>query len=141
MHHRSPKWEKCEKDHLEKFPNCVISGRSDIVRQVHHWFPYEYCIELGRPDLELDSDNLFTIGADPDENFHLYTVHGGYFASFVLDIQGVISLCKGKALHDIMLLSEWHWYVKTRVKPLHSMSALEKQQLRLTFDHLIPRKT
>jgi len=32
--------------------------------QVHHIFPFHYCIALGRPDLELDDRNLITLCED-----------------------------------------------------------------------------
>lgn len=57
---RSPEWPKVEKAHREAHPACACCGRTDAV-QVHHIYPFHYCVALGRPDLELDQRNLITL--------------------------------------------------------------------------------
>jgi hypothetical protein len=53
--------------------------------QVHHIFPFHYCIALGRPDLELDDRNLITLCEDeagkPGQNHHLLVGHLDDFES------------------------------------------------------------
>jgi len=62
---RSPLWYEVQKKHLQLQPECVackpgsVSGKEGL--QVHHMFPFHYCILLGRPDLELDQRNLITL--------------------------------------------------------------------------------
>jgi len=70
---RSPKWPAVEKKHLKDYPYCEVCGAVGS-NQVHHIFPFHYCVSLGRPDLELDQRNLITLcenqGARGD-NHHL----------------------------------------------------------------------
>src|ERR1700677_3043433 len=72
---RSPEWSKVEKAHLAKNPHCACCATGTNLSaglQVHHKFPFHYCIALGRPDLELDDRNLITLceneAGKPGEN-------------------------------------------------------------------------
>jgi hypothetical protein len=54
---RSPEWPRVERLHLQRQPRCMCCKPGANTRaglQVHHIFPFHYCIALGRPDLELD---------------------------------------------------------------------------------------
>ena len=61
---RSSRWPRIEKLHLSLQPKCACCGDKmdpHAGMQVHHIFPFHYCIALGRPDLELDLRNLITL--------------------------------------------------------------------------------
>src|SRR4051812_2130881 len=84
---RSPKWAHVRAAHIEREPACVCCkpGETGFTMQVHHVFPFHYCIALGRPDLELDDRNLITLCESskgvPGPNHHLLVGHLGAFAS------------------------------------------------------------
>jgi hypothetical protein len=57
-------WPEVVRRHLAREPHCVScrpNGRKLGPVQVHHIFPFHYCIALGRADLELDERNLITL--------------------------------------------------------------------------------
>lgn len=56
---RSPKWATVRKKHLSTNPNCTACGSGKKL-EVHHIKP----VHLFQ-DLELESDNLITLCADP----------------------------------------------------------------------------
>ena len=60
---RSSHWPAVEKAHLAESPACACctTASSTAKQQVHHVWPFHYCIALGRPDLELDPRNLITL--------------------------------------------------------------------------------
>ncbi len=74
----SPKWPEVEEAHLRIQGQCLACGKSatnsQVKLQVHHIFPFHYCIALGRPDLELGQRNLITLREDeaghPADNHH-----------------------------------------------------------------------
>ncbi|MBS2033219.1 MAG: hypothetical protein JST54_35425, partial [Deltaproteobacteria bacterium] len=79
---RSSRWPRIEKLHLSLQPKCACCGDKmdpHAGMQVHHIFPFHYCIALGRPDLELDLRNLITLcenePGQPGENHHLLVGH------------------------------------------------------------------
>src|SRR5579863_6845544 len=85
---RSPKWHGVEEAHLAKEPHCECCKPNTNEKagvQVHHKFPFHYCIALGRPDLELDDRNLITLCEDeagkPGQNHHLLVGHLDDFQS------------------------------------------------------------
>ncbi len=91
--HRSPHWTEVAREHLARQPRCVCcrpdsSGHG--IPQVHHIFPFHYCISLGRPDLELDERNLITLcGPSRDrvgENHHLWIGHLDNFQTSNLSV-------------------------------------------------------
>jgi 5-methylcytosine-specific restriction endonuclease McrA len=71
--------------HLASHPECLVCGRTDAV-QAHHIIPVQFCLALGRPELELDFRNLVTLcetgnGVLTDDH-HLYVGHLGGFHAF-----------------------------------------------------------
>lgn len=56
---RSGAWPRVRREHLSREPECIACGRSGSL-EVHHVVPVR-----GRPDLELDPENLVTLCADP----------------------------------------------------------------------------
>jgi hypothetical protein len=56
---RSGQWPRVRREHLEQEPSCIACGRSREL-EVHHVQPYHE-----HPELELDSQNLVSLCADP----------------------------------------------------------------------------
>jgi len=90
---RSSAWRRVERAHLAKHPRCACCRPGTNVNagiQVHHGFPFHYCIALGRPDLELDDRNLISLCETekdrPSENHHLLVGHLDDFKSSNLDV-------------------------------------------------------
>ena len=78
---RSPHWPEVVKEHLALQPTCVCclpNIELKVGLQVHHIFPFHYCIALGRPNLELDERNLITLcgksHGGTGANHHLWIV-------------------------------------------------------------------
>jgi len=86
---RSPHWPSVEKQHLKLQPACVVCGEAEAVN-VHHIFPFHYCVSLGRPDLELDQRNLITLcetrKTKETQDHHLLIGHLDNFKSSNLDV-------------------------------------------------------
>lgn len=127
---RSSHWKKVEKKQLEKEPNCRACGTSGGV-QVHHIFPFHYCIALGRPDLELDLRNLVTLCESnkehSEQNHHLLLGHYDDFQSSNLDVLRDIITFKGMDAQSIRESSIWLERKKGTLKPLHLMTDQDKQ--------------
>jgi len=61
---RSRHWPEVVKRHLARQPYCVCckpNVRNLGLVQVHHVFPFHYCVAPGRPDLALDERNLIAL--------------------------------------------------------------------------------
>jgi len=148
-HPRSPEWPHVEKAHLEKQPHCACCLPGTNVHagvQVHHKFPFHYCIALGRPDLELDDRNLITLCEDeedkPGQNHHLLIGHLDSFASSNLDVEhDAMHVFHGMAAEQIKADPEWQKRVVARLKPLDEMSAGERTEFRKRMDETFPRQS
>ena len=144
---RSPHWPKIEKEHLAMEPYCMACGADmskDIKVQVHHVYPFHYCIALGRPDLELDHRNLVTLceheANAPAPNHHLLIGHLGNFKEGNLDVRNDASTKYFKLLEEqIKEDADWSNEVKGgRLKDLNLMTQEEKDNLRAMMDKNIP---
>ena len=99
---RSPEWPRVERAHLRMEPNCACCNPgARMAVQVHHIFPFHYCVALGRPDLELDDRNVVTLCEDerdrPADDHHLLVGHLGDFQSSNLDVVR----CARQTLHGM----------------------------------------
>lgn len=146
---RSPKWPAVEKAHLASQPHCVCCRPGADAKaglQVHHIFPFHYCIALGRPDLELDPRNLITLCEDeadkPGENHHLLVGHLDDFQSsnlsVVQDAQGTFH---GMSATAIRADVKWEAKVKTRLAPLDKMTPADKQAFKDAMNKRFPLET
>lgn len=144
---RSPEWRKVEKAHLAKSPHCACCRTGTNTRagqQVHHKFPFHYCIALGRPDLELDDRNLITLCEDesgkPGENHHLLVGHLDDFQSSNLDV--VLDATKtfhGMTADAIRADSTWLSKKANRLKPLDQMTAEDKVEFAKLMNKTFPK--
>jgi hypothetical protein len=130
---RSPKWPKVQKAHLKIEPICACckpGENASASLQVHHKFPFHYCVALGRPDLELDQRNLITLCETtkdrPAPDHHLLVGHLGDFKSTNLNVKTDVTTFNGMSEQQIKTDPRWKTDEKGRLKPLNEMSMDEK---------------
>ena len=144
---RSPRWPAVEKVHLASQPQCVCCepGQSPTAGlQVHHIFPFHYCIALGRPDLELDPRNLITLCEDEDgrqgQDHHLLVGHLDDFESSNLQVvTDAENTFLGMEAAAIRADATWKAKVAARLKPLGEMTAPDKDQFVAEMNARFPR--
>ncbi len=144
---RSPQWDDVVKLHLLRQPHCVCckAGTGSLGPvQVHHIFPFHYCVALGRPDLELDERNLITLcGESTDrraENHHLWIGHLDNFRSSNLSVvRDARVTFHGVQVESIIEDERWLRRRAKRMKPLELMSRQDKAALRELMDRRMPR--
>jgi hypothetical protein len=143
---RSPEWPRVERAHLQRQPHCVCckpgtNGRAGL--QVHHVFPFHYCIALGRPDLELDDRNLITLCEDeagkPGQNHHLLVGHLDDFESSNLAVE-VDAARTFYGMDASAIRSDMTWLRKkaSRLRPLEQMTAADKEAFREAMNRRLP---
>jgi hypothetical protein len=135
---RSSDWDEKRDNFLKRYPTCAICG-SKIDLKVHHVFPFHYCIELGRRDLELDDRNLITLCETPGFNHHLLIGHFDDYKSANLNVRKN-GQSFGKTEAEIKKSIMWLAAKTTRLKSLDEMTILEKINLKLKMDTEIPKK-
>ena len=143
---RSSKWPKIEKEHLIKEPQCIACKKgikTNSGLQVHHIIPFQFCVALGRPDLELDERNLITlcenVSDHPGENHHLLIGHLDDFKSFNINVRkDASSIFKGMSAEEIRANTLWKSKNKNKPKHLDEMTTLEKNTLKKLMDKLYP---
>ena len=139
---RSNKWSKIQKEHLQMEPKCAACGKdsNEVTLQVHHKFPFHYCIALGRPDLELDHRNLITLcetSKDKNsENHHLLLGHLDNFKSSNLNVEEDCKTYYNLTSEQIQENKTWEIEEKNRLKLLTEMSEEEKED----FKNLMNKK-
>jgi hypothetical protein len=145
---RSPKWPEVEKAHLQHQPHCQCckpGTNTTAGLQVHHIFPFHYCIALGRPDLELDDRNLITLCEDeagkPGENHHLLVGHLDDFQSSNLDVvKDATETFAGLAAAQIKADARWIAKTKDRLKPLEKMTDDDKRAFETQMNTRFPKR-
>ena len=138
---RSPHWPAVEHAHLAKQPRCLCCGKDAAARvklNVHHKYPFHYIVAVGRPDLELDERNLFTLCVDHEEEHHLLVGHLGNFESYNPDFEHFLALCRGLLASQIRSLPAWLHAVAKRPEPLALMNSQDRLTLRKRLDTLMP---
>jgi hypothetical protein len=145
---RSPQWPAVEKAHLQKQPNCVAckpGTDAHAGKQVHHVFPFHYCIALGRADLELDDRNLITLCEDedgkPGQNHHLLVGHLDDFQSSNLSVHDdATKTFFGMTATAIRADAAWTAKVETRLVPLDKMTDADKTAFKAQMNARFPKK-
>ena len=136
-HKRSPLWPKRQKLHLAKQPVCIVCGL-DHPLNVHHKYPFHFVVALGRPDLELDERNLFTMDVLPSEEHHILIGHLGDYQSFNPNLEEMAAACRHLLASQIRCMPSFIEAEKNRPKRLDKMSRREKDALRDELDRLFP---
>lgn len=128
---RSPQWAKVERSFLLKHPKCEACNKNIFHVQVHHVFPFHYCIALGFPQLELDERNLITLcettSAVPSDDHHLLIGHFDDFKSSNLTVRQDVIKYRGLNQVSIKNNSDWLAAKVNKVKPLDEMTDQDKQ--------------
>ena len=145
---RSPRWPAVEKAHLAKQPVCICCKPGEnpgAAMQVHHIFPFHFCVALGRPDLELDDRNLITLCETqknaPGANHHLLVGHLGAFSSANLSARHDAKVTfHGMKPGDIHADATWLREVAARIKPLSQMTDAEKAGFVKLMNRRLPLK-
>jgi hypothetical protein len=145
---RSPEWPKVEAAHLRSQPKCVCckpGTNPNAGVQVHHIFPFHYCIALGRPDLELDDRNLITLCEDepgkPADDHHLLVGHLEDFQSSNLDVvQDAQKTFFGMTSAQIKSNAAWQAKKAARLKPLDKMTPADKNAFVAQMNSRFPKK-
>lgn len=145
---RSSKWSQVQKAFLKKHPYCVACGKKVKYKnnnglQVHHIIPYHICIELGRPDLELDERNLITLCQTNEEittqNHHLLLGHLNDWESFNKTVKTNATKTFNKlSSEQIKLNLAWLKLCLKKPKRITDMTNQEKTQLRNYINKIFP---
>ena len=136
-HKRSPLWPARQKAHLKIQPYCLACGLEHPLN-VHHKYPFHFVIAVGRPDLELDERNLFTLDVLPTEEHHLLIGHLGDYQSYNPQLESTLSLCRNLLASQIRSLPHFIELMENRPKRLDKMTKREKDALRDELDRLFP---
>ncbi len=143
---RSPKWPEVEKAHLKIQPRCACCTPGmdpGAGVQVHHIFPFHYCIALRRPDLELDDRNLITLcekeEGRPGEDHHLLVGHLDSFQSSNLAVvKDAQQTYHGWSGGKIKVDPGWLKEVQGRLKPLDKMTQADKDSFAALMNKTLP---
>ena len=140
---RSSKWPKVERDFLKQNPKCAACEKPGAPVQVHHRFPFHYCVALGRPDLELDPRNLITLCETekdkPGENHHLLVGHLDDFKSSNIDVERDARRLCGKTSVEIRTDARWQRAEASKLKSLDLMTKKDKADFVLKMNNLFPK--
>jgi hypothetical protein len=143
---RSPEWPRVEKEHLRIQPHCACckpGTNEGASLQVHHKFPFHYCIALGRPDLELDQRNLITLCENtkdkPSDDHHLLIGHLDNFQSSNLNVDKDVVTFNGMTAAQIKADPRWRTDEKGRLKPLNEMTQDDKNAFISLMNSTFPK--
>ena len=97
---------------------CNVSGAGQL--QVHHIIPFQYCVFLGRPELEFHPNNLMTLCEGTGTNDHHIAIgHLGDFQHLNEAVeQDVAGPWKGLLKAAIEKLTDWIHRERWPQKPL-----------------------
>lgn len=127
---RSPQWPKIEHAFRKLHPQCVcciVPSTKHV--QIHHRFPFHYCVALGRPDLELDMRNLITLcewPSHPSPDHHLLVGHLDDFQSSNLAVAEDAVTFRGMSEAQIRNDPRWIKKAANRLPHLDQMTAADK---------------
>lgn len=139
---RSSRWPAAEREHKKSWPNCIVCGTTKGI-QVHHIFPFHFCVALGRPDLELDQRNLASVcetnATVREQNHHLLIAHLDNFKSANVGLLRDAKVFHGMTARQIENSPLWVARKAGRLKLLTEMTASEKRDLRALMDKTFPK--
>ena len=139
---RSSHWPAVERAFRKVHPQCAACIVKAVAHvQIHHRFPFHYCVALGRPDLELDPRNLITLCehvGGPEH--HLLLGHLDSFKSSDLDVAEDAITFRGMSAAEIKKDKRWIKKVASRLTPLDKMSAKDKADFTRRMNATFPKK-
>jgi hypothetical protein len=141
---RSPEWPKVMHDYLSKHPACEACGKVGAVN-VHHVAPFEFIINFGRPELELDENNLITLceseSGKPEENHHIEIGHAGDFKKANLNVRQDASRYYGETLVQLKENTQFMEEIKANaLPPLDQLTPEQKTYFQNWLDTTYPKK-
>ncbi len=140
---RSAEWPEVVRAHLTRKPACVACRHPGARVEVHHVFPFHFCVRLGRPDLEVDERNLVTLCAESDArgagNHHLLLGHFDDYESMNLHVRSEASHAF-HAMSAVELRASEAWRRAAEHRPLHlaAMSHDDRATLQALMHELMP---
>lgn len=135
---RSEKWEEVRKTYLAEFPKCSMCEVTGAV-EAHHIYPFHICIELGRPDLELDKRNLVTLCEGEGSNEHHFLIgHLGGWESFNTILRADLKVFKGTTQDEIRQDRLWQLKSEKRIEPFEEITPDEKKILKDEINKRMP---
>lgn len=145
---RSPKWPAVERAFRKVHPQCVCCIVKSVAHvQIHHRLPFHYCVELGRPDLELDMRNLITLCEWPGHtspSHHELVGHLADWQSSNLSVAEDAITFRGMSEAEIRKDPRWIKKVAARLKPLDQMTTADKKAftklMNDTFPKMFPKR-
>jgi 5-methylcytosine-specific restriction protein A len=140
---RSSHWPNVEQTHRKLQPACVACGETQAIN-VHHIFPFHYCVSLGRPDLELDQRNLITLcetsKTRKTQDHHLLIGHMDNFKSSNLEVtEDASKTFKYMTADQIRANPLWLAKEVKKLKLLNDMSTQEKQDFTDLMNKTFPK--
>ena len=137
---RSAQWNKVRDEYLAAHPKCIVCSTTEKI-QIHHMYPFNYCIDAGRPDLELDSRNFISLCEDETkQNHHLLVGHLDSWESYNPNVKHDVVKFKNMTDEQIQSNAEWKSKKANRPKPYKDMNAAEKTAFRQMLDKVLPKK-
>ena len=142
-HGRSSHWPDVEKAFRKVHPQCVCCLVKSITHiQIHHRFPFHYCIALDRPDLELDPRNLITLceWKSPSPNHHELIGHLADWKSSNLSVATDALEFRGMSGAEIRKDPRWIKKEANRLVQLDKMTAKGKADFKKLMNATFPKK-
>ena len=139
---RSPHWPAVEKAFRKIHPQCVACLVKCVAHvQIHHRFPFHYCVALGRPDLELDERNLITLCEhEGGPEHHLLVGHLDDFKSSNLDVAEDAITFRGTSAAQVRKDPRWIAKEAKRLTPLDQMTAKDKADFKKRMNATFPKQ-
>lgn len=142
---RSSHWPKVEKTFRAVHPQCACCIVKSVKHiQIHHRFPFHYCIALGRPDLELDPRNLITLCEWPSHHsspdHHELIGHLANWKSSNLEVADDAISFRGMSAAEIRADKRWIAKVAARLTPLDKMTSKDKVTFTKRMNTTFPKK-
>ncbi len=146
---RSPQWPRVERAHLKKQPHCVCCKPGTNTHgglQVHHMFPFHYCVALGRPDsssstVATSSPSARTSRASPARTttcwWGTWTTSGRRTSTCSIDARITFF---GMTAAAIRADARWKAKAQRRLAPLDAMSHADKAAFVDRMNRRFPRR-
>ncbi len=140
---RSAKWPAAERAHVARSPHCTACRRPGLRVEVHHIFPFDFRVRLGRADLELDERNLITLCAESDArgagDHHFLLGHFGDYESMNLHVRAeAAGRFHGMTAVELRANEGWRKLAEGRPAHLGEMSRDARRELRETMNREMP---
>jgi hypothetical protein len=141
---RSSHWPKIEKAFRAVHPQCACCIVKSVTHiQIHHRFPFHYCVALGRPDLELDPRNLITLCEWPGHtspSHHELIGHLADWKSSNTDVASDAIAFRGMSEAAIRKDPRWIKKEASRLIQLDKMTAKDKAAFTKSMNAACPKK-